>query len=117
MGDALLLYQAVLNVLINAEHAVADAAGARHIEVRTAAPADTGGVVLTIRDTGAGIPSEVLAQIFDPFFTTRDVGQGSGLGLTIAYGIIQEHGGTIRASSPADGGAVFAIELPAAPRN
>jgi PAS domain S-box-containing protein len=117
IGDALLLYQAVLNVLINAEHAVADAAGARHIEVRTAAPADTGGVVLTIRDTGAGIPPEVLAQIFDPFFTTRDVGQGSGLGLTIAYGIIQEHGGTIRASSPPDGGAVFAIELPAAPRN
>lgn len=117
VGDALLLYQAILNVLINAEHAVADAApGARHIEVRTARGAD-GGVVLSIRDTGAGIPPEVLAQIFDPFFTTRDVGQGSGLGLTIAYGIIQEHGGTIRASSAPGGGAEFAIELPAAQRN
>jgi len=116
IGDALLLYQAILNVLINAEHAVADAAGVRRIEVRTAAASGTRGVVLTIQDTGAGIPSEVLAQIFDPFFTTRDVGQGSGLGLTIAYGIIQEHGGTIRASSPEGGGALFAIELPAAPR-
>jgi C4-dicarboxylate-specific signal transduction histidine kinase len=117
MGDALLLYQAILNVLINAEHAVADAAGERHIEVRTAAVADTGGVVLTIRDTGPGILPEVLAQIFDPFFTTRDVGQGTGLGLTIAYGIIQEHGGTIRASGAPGGGALFAIELPAAPRD
>jgi C4-dicarboxylate-specific signal transduction histidine kinase len=117
VGDALLLYQAILNVLINAEHAVADAApGARHIEVRTATAAG-GGVVLSIRDTGAGIPPEVLAQMFDPFFTTRDVGQGSGLGLTIAYGIIQEHGGTIRASSAPGGGAVFAIELPAAQRD
>jgi PAS domain S-box-containing protein len=117
IGDALLLYQAILNVLINAEHAVANAAGLRQIEVRTAAAAGNGGVVLTIQDSGAGIPSEVLAQIFDPFFTTRDVGQGSGLGLTIAYGIIQEHGGTIRASSAPGGGALFAIELPSAPRD
>jgi signal transduction histidine kinase len=118
VGDALLLYQAILNVVINAEHAVADAAvGARRIEVSTAVAPGTGGVVLTIRDTGAGIAREVLPQIFDPFFTTREVGQGTGLGLTIAYGIIQEHGGTIRASNAPGGGAVFAIELPGAPQD
>ncbi len=117
-GDALLLYQAVLNVLINAEHAVADAPPAsRRIDVGTHAAADGSVVVLTVRDTGPGIAPEVLPQIFDPFFTTRDVGKGSGLGLTIAYGIVQEHGGTIRASNAREGGAVFAIELPAADRD
>ncbi len=115
IGDALLLYQAVLNVLINAEHAVADAPpAARRVEIRTDTAAQGKSVVLTIRDTGRGIAPEVLPQIFDPFFTTRDVGKGSGLGLTIAYGIIQEHGGTIRVSNAPDGGAVFAIELPGA---
>jgi PAS domain S-box-containing protein len=117
VGDGLLLYQAILNVLINAEHALADATGARHIEVTTAAADKRRRVLLTIKDTGPGIAPEALPQIFDPFFTTRDVGKGTGLGLTIAYGIIQEHGGTIRASNAPAGGAVFTIELPAAPRN
>ena len=55
------------------------------------------GVLVTIRDTGRGIPTDVLPRIFDPFFTTKEVGQGTGLGLAITYGIIQEHGGTITA--------------------
>ena len=70
-------------------------------------------VRLTIRDTGPGIPAEILPRIFDPFFTTKEVGQGTGLGLAITYGIIQEHGGTIHAANPPEGGASFVIEFPA----
>jgi two-component system sensor histidine kinase HupT/HoxJ len=72
-------------------------------------------VVVTIRDTGPGIPRDVLPRIFDPFFTTKEVGQGTGLGLAITYGIVQEHGGTITAGTARDGGAVFKVELPPAP--
>jgi signal transduction histidine kinase len=57
----------------------------------------------------------VLPRIFDPFFTTKEVGQGTGLGLTITYGVIQEHGGSVHASNAPDGGALFTIDLPAAP--
>ena len=110
-GDPLLLQQAFLNVLINAEHAIAAAGAGGRLEVRIA-PTPGGGVRTTVRDSGPGIPAEVLPRIFDPFFTTKDVGQGTGLGLAITYGIIQEHGGTIHAENASDGGAVFTIDLP-----
>lgn len=118
LGDPLLLYQAVLNVLINAEYAVADRSPeARRIEVGTGTAENGEVVIVTIRDSGSGIAPDVLPQVFDPFFTTREVGKGSGLGLTIAYGIIQEHGGTIRVANVPSGGAEFSFELPAAPRD
>jgi PAS domain S-box-containing protein len=106
------LQQAFLNILINAEHAVAEGGKARRIEVTTAVRRPAKNVTVTIRDSGPGIASDVLPRIFDPFFTTKDVGQGTGLGLAITYGIVQEHGGTITASNAEDGGAVFQIELP-----
>jgi PAS domain S-box-containing protein len=107
--------QAFLNVLINAEHAVLSGGQTRRIEIRSAARKDNTQVVVTIRDHGPGIAAEVRPRIFDPFFTTKDVGQGTGLGLAITYGIVSEHGGTITADNAEDGGAVFEIELPAAP--
>jgi two-component system sensor histidine kinase HupT/HoxJ len=67
-----------------------------------------------VRDTGNGIPTEVLPRIFEPFFTTKEVGQGTGLGLAITYGIVQDHGGEIVAANHPDGGAVFTVELPRA---
>jgi signal transduction histidine kinase len=112
-GDPLMLHQAFLNVLINAEHAIGSAGTAGRIDLRIRADRDRGLVVTTIGDSGPGIPAEVLPRIFDPFFTTKDVGQGTGLGLAITYGIIQEHGGTINAVNEDRGGAVFTIELPA----
>ena len=110
-GDPLLLQQAFLNILINAEHAVAGN-GRGRIEISTSLDTERRTVVVRIRDSGKGIPADVLPRIFDPFYTTKDVGQGTGLGLTIAYGIVQEHRGQIAAANHADGGAVFTIELP-----
>ena len=68
---------------------------------------------IAISDDGPGIPPEIQRRIFDPFFTTKEVGQGTGLGLTICYSIIDEHGGRIWTENlPNSGGAVFNIELP-----
>jgi two-component system NtrC family sensor kinase len=114
VGDPLLLQQALLNILINAEHAVVEGGGARRIEVASSTDDSRARVSLTVRDTGPGIPPDVLPRIFDPFFTTKEVGQGTGLGLAITYGIVQEHGGTISASNAPDGGAVFRLDLPSA---
>ena len=112
-GDALLLQQAMLNILINAEHAIASRGTPGRITTSVSA-VDGGGIVrLTIQDSGPGIPADVLPRIFDPFFTTKEVGQGTGLGLAITYGIIQEHGGTIHASNSPEGGARFTIDFPA----
>ena len=112
-GDQLLLQQAFLNVITNAEHAIAQTARPGAITIATSAP-DDATVRVTIADSGPGIAAEVLPRIFDPFFTTKEVGQGTGLGLTLAYGVIQEHGGTIQAANAPEGGAVFTIDLPAA---
>ena len=113
VGDQLLLQQAVLNVLTNAEHAVARNDRDRRITIRTDSP--TPSIVrITVGDNGPGIDPEIMPRIFDPFFTTKDVGQGTGLGLALTYGVIQEHGGTIQAANGRDGGAIFTIDLPAA---
>ena len=112
-GDALLLHQALLNVVINAEHAAAAGERPPRITIAVRADPERPVVVATVRDSGRGIAPDALPRIFDPFFTTKDVGRGTGLGLAITYGIIQEHGGAIHASNDDAGGAVFTIELPA----
>ena len=113
--DPLLLHQALLNILINAEHALADPARPnRRIDITTDADAARERVCVVIHDTGPGIAPETLPMLFDPFFTTKEVGQGTGLGLAITYGIVQEHDGTITAGNAADGGAMFTVDLPAA---
>jgi signal transduction histidine kinase len=114
-GDMLVLQQALLNVLINAEHAIVSRGGPGSIHTSICTVNGGEAVRLTIEDSGPGIPPEILPRIFDPFFTTKDVGQGTGLGLAITYGIVQEHGGTIHASNAPDGGARFTIDFPALP--
>jgi len=115
-SDVLLLHQVFLNVVMNAEQALAAAGGPGRIEIRTTASAEGDRIIATIRDTGRGIPPDSLIRIFEPFFTTKDVGKGTGLGLAIAYGIVQEHGGQIAAANHPDGGAVFTVELPISSR-
>jgi signal transduction histidine kinase len=110
--DPVLIQQVFLNVLLNAEQAIAATGGAGRIEITTGVDEDRRWVVASVRDTGAGIADDSLPRIFEPFYTTRDVGQGSGLGLALAYGIIQEHGGRIMAANHPQGGAVFTVELP-----
>jgi PAS domain S-box-containing protein len=111
-GDALLLQQALLNIVVNAEQALASSPPPRRIEVRTR-PLGRRGVEVRISDNGAGIQPDVLPRLFEPFFTTKEVGKGTGLGLAIAYGIVQEHEGRLTATNGPSGGAVFTIELPA----
>jgi PAS domain S-box-containing protein len=110
-GDQLLLQQAFVNVITNAEHAIAQTDGPGRISIATTSPSPEI-VRITVADTGPGIPADALPRIFDPFFTTKDVGQGTGLGLTLAYGVIQEHGGTIQAGNGPHGGATITIDLP-----
>ncbi|HET8733017.1 MAG TPA: ATP-binding protein, partial [Anaeromyxobacteraceae bacterium] len=109
------LGQVVLNLVTNAAQAIPEGQPAAHeIAVSTAAAAD-GRVELTVRDTGAGIPPEVLPRIFDPFFTTKPLGEGTGLGLSICHGIVRGLGGEIRVEPAPGCGTTFRVLLPAAP--
>ena len=69
-------------------------------------------MLLKFIDTGPGISLEIREKIFEPFFTTKPVGVGTGLGLSVVYGVIQRHGGSIEVESPPGGGAAFTIRLP-----
>jgi two-component system sensor histidine kinase HupT/HoxJ len=73
---------------------------------------DGNDIKIEISDNGAGISDEILDRIFEPFFTTKRVGEGTGLGLWISYGIVREHGGELRAENRAEGGARFSFALP-----
>jgi PAS domain S-box-containing protein len=114
-SDPLLLHQVFLNMVVNAEHAVAATGHPGRIEISTMVAGSGDRILVTIRDTGEGIPPDALSRIFEPFYTTKEVGKGTGLGLAIAYGIVQDHGGLITASNHPEGGAVITVELPAAP--
>jgi PAS domain S-box-containing protein len=113
-SDPLLLHQVFLNMVMNAEHAIAATGHAGRIEISTAVGPSRDRIIATVRDTGTGISEDTLSRIFEPFYTTKEVGKGTGLGLAITYGIVQEHGGQIIAANHPDGGAVFTVELPIA---
>jgi signal transduction histidine kinase len=86
------------------------------LRVRTGpGSSDRGDLVVEFADSGAGIPAGQLARIFEPFFTTKAPGRGTGLGLTICYGIIEEQGGRITVDSQPGRGTTFRVHLPVAP--
>lgn len=108
-ADADQMSQVLINLIMNAIHAMPDGGVLR----ATLAPLpDRGMVKLTIADTGHGMPQEIIAKIFDPFFTTKEFGKGTGLGLTVVRGIIEEHSGTIQVESRPGAGTAFTICLP-----
>ncbi len=104
------LQQVVLNFVINAERAVMERSEPRLISITTTKR--DGKARLEVQDSGPGVPPEDEAKLFQPFFTTKPVGEGTGLGLSVSYGIIQSHGGTIGYRRAAGGGAVFYFDLP-----
>jgi len=104
------IQQVLLNLVQNAHQAMAKQAPPLILTVRVA-PVD-GGARIEVLDTGPGIPPDVLPKIFDPFFTTKPPGDGSGLGLSVSYGIISEHSGRLWGENRPDGGAAFIVELP-----
>jgi C4-dicarboxylate-specific signal transduction histidine kinase len=107
------LQQVVLNLVINAEQAVMETQPPRQITIRVLSP--DGRARLEVRDSGPGVAPEHEPKLFQPFFTTKPVGRGTGLGLSVSYGIIQAHGGTIGYQPAPDGGALFYFELQAVP--
>jgi signal transduction histidine kinase len=97
-----------MNLLVNAAQAIGDRRG--KIQIRTGRAGDH--VWFEIEDNGSGIASENLSRIFDPFFTTKPVGKGSGLGLSMSYGIVQKHHGRIEVRSEIGRGSTFRVVLP-----
>jgi len=127
-GDRSQMEQVLLNLLVNAEHALTEALDAPMTAQATAGSSeghprgaigisterDGNDVVLQLSDTGCGIAPEDLTRIWDPFWTTKAEGEGTGLGLSVVHGIVSAHGGTIEVSSDVGGGTTFTVRLPVA---
>src|SRR2546422_11261952 len=109
-ADAHRLHQVLVNLIVNAQHAMRGVTSARRLTLTTRFDRERDRVWLEVGDTGSGIPPEIRARIFEPFFTTKPSGQGTGLGLSLCQGIVEEHGGTITVASEPGRGARFRIE-------
>jgi signal transduction histidine kinase len=113
--DAQKLQEVLLNLLLNASQAMPNEVG--RITVTAAEDKRAKEVEIMIKDSGCGIPDENLPHIFDPFFSTKEVGYGTGLGLSVAHGIIEQHNGTLSVESRVGEGTVFTIRLPLREQN
>jgi signal transduction histidine kinase len=111
-GDPGQMQQIIVNLVANA----ADAIGGRHGTITVGLRSDPDGATLrlSVADTGCGMDEATRARIFEPFFTTKEVGKGTGLGLAVVHGIVEDHGGRIEAASTLGQGTRFDIVLPAA---
>ena len=105
------LHQVIVNLVENAIDAMRRT---RHPQLTVCGSRQGDDVIIKVVDNGPGIDDEHLGRIFEPFFTTKRVGEGTGLGLWISYGIVREHGGELSATNHADGGATFSFALPSA---
>jgi two-component system, NtrC family, sensor kinase len=105
------LNQVFMNLIVNASHAIKESGT---ITIRTGAENDW--IWIEIADDGNGIPPENLSRIFEPFFTTKPIGQGTGLGLSLSYNIVNKHGGRIEVESEVGKGTCFRVHLPVDPK-
>lgn len=123
LADPIQMYQVLINLCINAEHAMRATGGILEVRleevgVTEQTPTSYGTlmpgpyVCLTVRDTGHGIPAEVLGRIFEPFFTTKTPEEGTGMGLTVVQGIVRNHDGAIVVTSLPEQGTTFALYFP-----
>jgi PAS domain S-box-containing protein len=120
-GDANRLEQVFINLVLNARDAILAKEKDLHSEedktkpkaIRIASFPDDQHVIVTVSDTGPGVPDALRLKVFEPFFTTKESGEGTGLGLSISYGIIKEHRGTIEVQTAQEGGALFRVTFPA----
>lgn len=109
VADAEKLKQVFMNLLMNAKQAIS---GKGEITIATSKEGSGESVQVSVSDTGCGIPPDLIDKVFDPFFTTKPVGEGTGLGLSVSYGIIQDHGGRIEVESQPGQGSKFVVTLP-----
>ncbi|MGX9558667.1 MULTISPECIES: ATP-binding protein [Pseudomonas] len=100
--------QVIMNLIVNAAQAIGPERGT--ITLRNGVGDET--VWIEVADNGSGIPPDTLQKIFDPFFTTKPIGQGTGLGLSLSYGIVKKHNGEITVRSEVGVGTTFRVELP-----
>ena len=112
VGNSLQLSQVFVNLLVNASHAIPEGSADRNQVTISTAIDEQGRIVISITDTGSGIPPQLLERIFDPFFTTKPVGAGTGLGLAICRGIVTGFGGELRVQSEPGKGSTFRVVLP-----
>ncbi|MDY6952392.1 MAG: ATP-binding protein [Thermodesulfobacteriota bacterium] len=114
LGDENKLEQVFINLVINAAQSMG---GKGELKLSTGYALDTDHVRIECSDTGCGIEEQHLGRIFEPFFTTKERGKGSGLGLSLCHGILQQHGGTIAVDSEPGQGTTFIVSLPLAEKN
>lgn len=117
-GDADQLRQVLTNLLVNAHHALQDIEGPRRLAISTRHRKQDDKVIVKVKDNGPGVPAEIRARVFEPLFTTKEVGVGTGMGLSLCHRIMEGHGGRIELEGGAareGAGAVFVLKLPTAP--
>lgn len=112
VGDADQLSQVVINLMVNAQHALANVEGKREVALRCFTARDRQELVLEVEDNGPGISEDIRQKVFDPFFTTKQVGSGTGLGLFLVRGTVKSHGGSIDLVNKDGPGALFRMTLP-----
>ena len=113
LGDRYELQQVLLNLVNNAVHAVSQLEAGRLRRIRLETRLQGGTALLRVCDSGPGVPPHLVNYLFTPFFTTKAPGEGTGLGLSLSYGLVKAHGGELAYEAPPEGGAEFRIALPA----
>lgn len=113
-GNSQLLQQVLMNLITNAQWAINKKSGVAGglIIIKTFSSRQDNQVYIEVIDTGVGMPEDILTKIFEPFFTTKDIGEGTGLGLSVLFGIIKDHHGLIKVKSQPGLGSTFIVSLP-----